>query len=52
MDHGGRPPTDDAETFPATLLAFKEALLRWQTGVPAELWKKNRDYIKACDRWK
>jgi hypothetical protein len=50
MDHGGRPPDGDAGTFEEALGAFKEAFTHWHAGVPAELWEKNRDYIKATLR--
>jgi hypothetical protein len=51
MDHGGRPPSGNANTFEAALAAFKDGFTRWHDAVPAGLWRKNRDHIKACDRW-
>ena len=52
-DHGGRPPSGDAWSFEAALQAFKVAFLRWHAGVPADLWKENRDYIAIpADQWK
>jgi hypothetical protein len=52
MDRGGRRPSGDTETFPAALEAFKLAFTHWHTGLPADLWQRNRDHIRACDRWR
>jgi hypothetical protein len=51
MDHGGRPPSGDAETFETALAAFKDGFARWHAGVDPALWKRNRDYKAAGDRW-
>jgi hypothetical protein len=52
MDHGGRPPSGEAETFAGAKAAFKRAFEQWITRIPVEVWHLNRDHIKACDRWR
>jgi hypothetical protein len=52
MDHGGRPPGGQAETFEAALEAFKAGFEEWLARIPAEVWELNRDHIKAGDRWR
>jgi hypothetical protein len=53
MDHGGRPPSSDADTFEEALIAFKAAFTTWHAGFEQDLWKKNRDYIEHCaERWR
>jgi hypothetical protein len=52
MDHGGQPPSGDAESFPAALVAFKAAFFVWHAGLASGLWEENRDYIAAgAKRW-
>jgi hypothetical protein len=52
MDHGGRPPTGDADTFEAALQAFHAGFTAWHADL-AGSWEKNRDYLKAgAERWK
>jgi hypothetical protein len=48
MDHGGRPPSGDADTFADALFAFKASFTAWHAGLGPELWQKNRDYIEYC----
>jgi hypothetical protein len=52
MDHGGRPPSGEAETFDEAKVAFKRAFEEWITRIPVEVWHVNRDHIRACDRWR
>jgi hypothetical protein len=53
MDHGGRPPSGDAETFEDALLAFKAAFTTWHAGLEPVLWQKNVEYIEHCaERWR
>ena len=46
MDHGGRPPSSEAKTFRAALVAFKAAFTAWQASVPVELWMPNVDHTR------
>ena len=50
MDHGGRPPSGDADTFEAALQAFKAAFTKWHARLYPGDWQRNRDYIKATMR--
>jgi hypothetical protein len=43
MDHGGRPPLGDADSFPAALDAFRSAFTLWHQSLAPSLWEKNRD---------
>jgi hypothetical protein len=52
MDHGGRPPSGDAETFETGLAAFRGAFQEWLSRIPVEVWELNRDHIRAGDRWR
>ena len=53
MDHSGRPPCGDAESFPAALQAFKAAFVEWHANIDPALWQRNRDYIAIpADQWK
>jgi hypothetical protein len=52
MEHGGRPPSGDAESFEEALAVFKEAFATWHSALPADLWQRNRQHIQACDRWR
>ena len=51
IDHGGRPPRGDAETFEDALATFKKAFLEWHAAIDPALWQSNRDQIKATNRW-
>lgn len=53
MDHGGRAPSGDADTFAEARAAFKTAFIKWHAGIEPDVWKKNRDYIEYCaERWR
>lgn len=52
MDHGGRPPSEDAESFEEALAVFREAFAAWHHRLPAGVWEKNREHIRAGDRWR
>jgi hypothetical protein len=53
MDHGGRPPSGDAESFEAALSDFKLAFTHWLAGVPVDLWHKNLEHKRAGQaRWR
>jgi hypothetical protein len=47
MDHGGRPPTGDAESFESSLRDFKLAFTHWLAGVPADLWQENLEHKRS-----
>jgi hypothetical protein len=49
-DHGGRPPSGDADTFAEALQAFKAAFLQWHRALPQGLWERNREYIAGRSR--
>ena len=44
MDHGGRLPSGDADTFAEAAVGL-QARLQWHCALPPGLWEQNRDYI-------
>ena len=49
MDHGGRPPSGDADTFAEAAVGL-QARLQWHGALPPGLWERNRDYIAGLSR--
>ena len=50
MDHGGRPPRGDADTFAEALQAFKSAFLLWHGALPPGLRERTREYMAGLSR--
>lgn len=53
MDHGGRPPSGEAESFETALADFKQAFTQWHASLPPDLWRENLEHKRAgAERWR
>jgi hypothetical protein len=52
MDHGGRPPTGEAESLEAALQPFKTGFLEWHARIDPSTWQRNPDTSPSADQWK
>ena len=53
MSHGGRTPSDEAESFDGALKDFRLAFTHWLDGVAPDVWQENLEHKRAgAERWK